>query len=54
MLRLLNAETYKLRKSKSFLTCIIVTAAFVFLMYGMLLLVDSIRSGDIEKGHTQV
>lgn len=50
MLRLLNAETYKLRKSKSFITCAIVTAAFVFLMYGMLLLADGIRSGNVENG----
>lgn len=50
MLRLLNAETYKLRKSKSFITCTIATAAFVFLMYGMLLLADNIRSGNAENG----
>lgn len=50
MFRLLNAELYKLRKSKSLIICIMVTAGFVFLMYGTMLLVDNIQQGKIENG----
>lgn len=50
MLRLLNAETYKLKKSKSFFICTLVTIAFVLLMYGMLFLANSIQNGHLENG----
>ena len=50
MFCLFYAETYKLKKSKSFYICTIVTAAFVFLMYGMLLMADNIQKGKIENG----
>ena len=50
MFCLFYAETYKLKKSKSFYICTIVTAAFVFLMYGMLFMADNIQKGKIENG----
>lgn len=50
MYRLLNAELYKLRKSKSFLTCTIVTVIFVIAMYGMFVLADNIQNGRMENG----
>lgn len=50
MLRLFYAETYKLRKSKSFYICIISAIAFVFLMYGMLAVADNIQKGRLENG----
>lgn len=50
MFRLLSAESYKLRKSKSFRTCTIVTAAFVFLIYTMFFLADNIQKGNLENG----
>lgn len=50
MLRLLNAEGYKIRKSKSFYVSVIVMAVFIIFMYAMLMLVDSVLQGDIDNG----
>lgn len=50
MLRLFYAETYKLRKSKSFYICVISAIAFVFLMYSMLAIADNIQKGRLENG----
>ncbi|MDE7310974.1 MAG: ABC transporter permease [Eubacterium sp.] len=50
MLQLLNAEFYKLRKSKSFFICTILTVVFVFIMYGAFLLADNIQKGKVENG----
>lgn len=50
MLQLLNAEFYKLKKSKSFFICTLITILFVFLMYGIFLLTDNIQSGSMENG----
>lgn len=50
MFCLFHAETYKLKKSKSFYICAIVTAAFVLLMYSMLLIANNIQNGRLENG----
>lgn len=50
MLRLLSAESYKLKKSKSFYISAIVMAALILLMYGMITLADNIQQGKMENG----
>ena len=50
MLNLLSGEFYKLRKSKGLLICCIVSIVFVLFMYGMLIVVDKVRKGEIENG----
>ncbi len=50
MIRILNAEIYKLKKSKSFYICSIVMICFVLLLYGLLYLADSIQKGTVENG----
>lgn len=50
MFCLFHAETYKLKKSKSFYICAIATAAFVLLMYSMLLIANNIQNGSLENG----
>ena len=50
MLRLLSAEGYKLKKSKSFFVCAVVMVSVVVLMYGMMLLLDGVVQGEIENG----
>ena len=50
MFHLLSAESYKLRKSKSFYICMAVTAAMIFLVYVLLTIADKISSGQLENG----
>ena len=50
MLRLLSAEGYRLRKSKSFYICAAVMVSFVFVVYFMLLQADRIQRGEAENG----
>lgn len=50
MFRLINAESYKLKKSKSFFICSIVMVCFVLLLFGMLFLADGIQKGNFENG----
>ena len=50
MCRLLNAELYKLRKSKSFYTCTILTVVLVIAMFAVFLTADNIQNGKMENG----
>lgn len=50
MLCFIHAEIYKLKKSKSFYSCVVAAAAFALLMYSMLLLADNIQKGKLENG----
>lgn len=50
MFNLLSGEFYKLKKSKSLLVCCVITAVFVLVLYGMLMIVDKVRRGEIENG----
>ena len=50
MFNLLSGEFYKLKKSKSLLVCCAITAVFVLVLYGMLMIVDKVRRGEIENG----
>ena len=45
MFNLLSGEFYKLKKSKSLLVCCVITAVFVLVLYGMLMIVDKVRRG---------
>ncbi len=54
MLRLCNAELYKLRKSKSFYIFIIVTVVFVAIMYSTISLVSSSLQGMADSGMPNV
>ncbi|MDE6887252.1 MAG: ABC transporter permease [Eubacterium sp.] len=47
MLCLLNAETYKLKKSKSFYVCMAVTVAFILFMFSTIFLMDKIQKEKI-------
>lgn len=49
-MRLLSAESYKLKRSRNFYICMAVLAGLVFLTYGILALVDSIQQGEMENG----
>lgn len=50
MFCLLCGEGYKLKRNKSFYICIAVLAAFILMIYGMLLLVDNITNGTVGNG----
>ncbi len=50
MINLLNAEFYKLRKSKSWLIGLIVTVLFLLLLYSSLLMIDKINQGELANG----
>lgn len=50
MLCLFRGESYKLKRNKSFYVCLASLAAFILLIYGMLLLVDGISRGSMENG----
>lgn len=50
MFNLLSGEFYKLKKSRSLLICCLITAVFVLFLYGMLMIVDKVRRGEIENG----
>ncbi len=50
MLCLFRGESYRLKRNKSFYICMASMAAFILMMYGMLLLVDSISIGSMENG----
>ncbi len=49
-MRLLRAESYKIRKGKSFYVSMAVIIACAFLMYGMLALAEGVMEGKIENG----
>ncbi len=50
MINLLNAEFYKLRKSKAIYIGILTASILALLLYGSLLLVDKINQGEIGNG----
>lgn len=50
MLNLLSGELYKLRKSKGFLVCLVLTVVSVIFMYGTLYLANEMQQGEIENG----
>lgn len=50
MFNLLNAEFYKLRKSKGIYIGILAAAALVLLLYGSLVMIDKINQGELENG----
>ncbi len=52
MFRLLNAEIYKLRKSRSFYIFIVVTIAFVALMYSTMAVMNSSFQDSADSGMT--
>ena len=50
MFRMLHAEGYKLKKSKSFYICSIIMLCFVILLFVMLYFADRIQKGNMENG----
>ncbi len=50
MLNLLNAEFFKLRKSKSVYFGILTAAALALLLYGSLVMIDKINQGELSNG----
>lgn len=50
MLNLLNAEWFKLRKSKAFLACLVSVVISVIFTYGMLSMVNEIQTGGMQNG----
>lgn len=50
MFRILNAEGYKLKKSKSFFVCCIAMVCFTMLMLAMFYIADRIQKGYIGNG----
>lgn len=50
MFRILNAEAYKLRKSKSFFVCCIAMVCFTILLIAMVYIADNIQKGNIGNG----
>lgn len=50
MLNLLNAEFYKLRKSKAIYIGVLVASVLVLLLYGSLVMIDKINQGEVANG----
>lgn len=50
MFHSLNAEGYKLLKTKNIYICTAFIVVFIFLMYGILGIIDGIQNGNVENG----
>ena len=50
MFNLLNAEFYKLRKSKAIYIGVLVASILALLLYGSLVMIDKINQGEVANG----
>lgn len=54
MFNLLNAEFYKLRKSKAIYIGVLVASILALLLYGSLVMIDKINQGEVANGTARI